>query len=362
MVDRVNRLPRTTGELLRWLQRLGLSATSTQLANDCRDGFLPPAPIDAIGEGRGRSTMWESWMVRRAERLYRLRKRKDASGRPLVYGDTLRLLLFIRDGWGWSGWIREICVKGFDKSVAATLAPVRRYVRGPLDRETAEDAVETHEIPLTPAERHSVGLLASGEPLEGASLEGVYRATDFAGLTTPLPDRFVRFLQPLGIHDGASFGATLFRGFSGDALRTMLSNLSDDDARRAVARLTDFYRPLRAFVHRASVAENKRNQSTNPFSMFGQTQREVEKSFREGGAPQRITPAQMLATFLGVQILGDTLFHYMDDLATLIVETTRKFGLKPPDDERNLLPFAVGLVQRAFSNQQIPFAHLFSRK
>lgn len=293
-------------------------------------------------------------MVRRAERLYRLRKRKDASGKPLTYGDTLRLLLFVRDGWGWTQGIKDICLCGFEKSVAATIAPIRGHVRGPLDHDKAQYAVDAHDIAMTPGERHAAGLLISGEPLEGASLEGVFRATTFAGLTRPLPDWFIKFLQPLGIHDGASLAAKLFQGFSADTLRTIMSNLSDEDARLAIPKFLGFWRPFRTFVHRAAISENKKNQSTNPLSMFGHTQREVEKAFRDGGAVKRITPAQMLALFIGIHILGDTLFRYVDQVATLAVETAKKVGLKVPDSEQELLPYAMRLMQLSFARPQVP--------
>ena len=280
-----------------------------------------------------------------------------ASGKPLVYGDTLRLLLFVRDGWGWNKSIKDLCLRAIDKSIAATIAPVRRYVRGPLDHEKAQFAADAHDIPLTPGERHAVGILVSGEPLEGASLERVFHATDLIGLYRhPSPTGSSSFSIRSGMSrirrvlPSKMFGSG---GFSASVIRTMFSNLSSDDARPGALRFTSFVLPLRRFVHRAALAEGKKGQSTNPLSMFGQTQRELEKSFREGGAPKRITPAQLLAAFVGIQILGDVLFRYMDHIATLAVETAKKVGLKAPDDEQQLLPFAMRLMELTFGTQAV---------
>ena len=113
----------TTAAVLDFLQRrLGLPALEKQIANDTADRFLPPRLTGRVRDGRGRTGLWEPWMVRRAERLYRLRQRKDAAGQPFVYGDTLRLLLFVHDGWGWSAEFRNCVFAVLKKSIAATLA------------------------------------------------------------------------------------------------------------------------------------------------------------------------------------------------------------------------------------------------
>lgn len=349
-MDQVKGLPRTTGEVLDWLRSLGLSVSATQIANDTRDGFLPEREPQAAESGRGRSATWEPWMVRRAERLYRLRKRKDASGQSLVYGDTLRALLFIRDGWGWTNSVRDLCLRGFEKSVAATLAPIRRYAKGPLDHEKVEYVRQSHDVALSPAERHAVGMLTSGEPLAGASLYRVFQASQELGLVA-FPDRFVKMFSAIGVSDSASLAEFMGRSlrFSAPTLRSMIEGITDDDARIALPTLLmNFVRPIRAHIHRAAIAENQRAQCTSLFSAFGQTQRSVEKAFREGDAPKRITPAQALALFLGIGVLGDVLFRYVDNLANVAFNFAKSAGLTPPSDEKKLLPFAFDVIKQAF--------------
>jgi hypothetical protein len=105
----------TTGEVLKRLQGLGLDVTPTQLDNDTRDVFLPERSHEGVREGRGRSGQWEPWMVRRAEMLYRLRKIKDPDGVPALSGDVLRIVLYLRDGWGWSKRVKDTALRGYDK-------------------------------------------------------------------------------------------------------------------------------------------------------------------------------------------------------------------------------------------------------
>ena len=294
-------------------------------------------------------------MVRRAERLYRLRCRKDSDGQPMVYGDTLRLLLFIRDGWGWSTGIRDLSLTAFEKCLAANLAPVRKYVRGRTDREKVEFALDAHEVKLAAAERYASGVAAFGEPLEGGSLRGVFRAAQVLGLAEFPPD-FVKLFAPFGIHDSVDF-ATRFSAPFGPvmkSLKAMLENLTDRDAQRGVAGFTAFITRLRAGFHRIAIAEGHKSQPTNPLTFFGFKQRNLERTFRAMKVPQRVTPAQWLALTVGISILADHILQLSERAANLAWDIAKRLGIKAPSQEEQVVPFAFGIVQRVFGVN--PFA------
>jgi len=352
----VKALPETTQEVVEWLGGLGLAVTEKQIANDTVDRFLPPRPVETAPAGRGRKGIWEPWMVRRAERLYRLRRRKDADGQPLVYGDTLRLLLFIRDGWGWSSGIRELCLQGFEKSVAATLAPVHKYTRNPKEREQVDFALEAHDAVLSPGQRYATGVLAFGEPLEGGSLQGIVRAAEALGVVQ-FPPWFVNMLQPLGISSATEIGTRVAKdmAFTAPVFRAMLSAMDDRAAQRSMPRfIREFIRPIRTRVHRESLVQGIKGQSTNLFTMFGRRQRMIEQHFREFAGARRITPSQSLALFLGCAMLGDVCFRIVESIVSFTITIALKvFRLRPPTNIEEVVPFAAAVLRRVFGVQPL---------
>src|SRR5207249_3401949 len=88
---------------------------------DVRDGYVQASQYKSRGRG-GKLGLWESSAVLRAERLYRIRRLGPR-------GDLLRVLLFLRDGWGWER-VREVCHEGLVKAVHAQASPVVRHLRG----------------------------------------------------------------------------------------------------------------------------------------------------------------------------------------------------------------------------------------
>ncbi|MGH7707084.1 MAG: hypothetical protein ACREM8_04640 [Vulcanimicrobiaceae bacterium] len=298
----------STAEVLDRLHRLGLPVTAKQIENDTTAGFLPPRPVDQFDIGRGRTGLWEPWMARRAERLYRLRQKRDADGRPLVYGDVLRVLLFVRDGWGWSQRVHDVALEGFDKSVAATVAPVRRYTRGQPGREEIEFALDAHDdgVDLTPAERYAAGVLSIGEPLEGGSLQGIFHAAESVGLFH-IPPIIYDILKPLGVTDSSSLWEAIGINLAAAPMRVAFEALDDRAAHQALPGLFAFIRLVRSFVHRSAISEGRRGHATNPLSLFGRSQRNLERDFRDQRAPMRITPAQTLAFFIAINILAESI-------------------------------------------------------
>jgi len=102
--------PRTTRQIVERLQRLGLPASGSSIEADTKTHYLPEREIAHRGRA-GASGLWEAWMERRAERLYRLRAlaRRTNLGPS---GDVLRLFLFFQDAWGWE-FVKPRCVEGY---------------------------------------------------------------------------------------------------------------------------------------------------------------------------------------------------------------------------------------------------------
>jgi hypothetical protein len=162
-----------TSALLVKLQPYG--ATSDTLKYDCRHGYLAHPRVEAL-ESSGRRGFWSETAVRRAKFLYRLRAR-GADGR------TIRLLLFLHDGWGWE-WIREDCITGVKRTLELSMNGIKRYAPSGEPDAFAIDNIREHQhaalvravgdnTDLKPTSeettRFSVGLLRDGVPLEGGS-------------------------------------------------------------------------------------------------------------------------------------------------------------------------------------------------
>ncbi|MGB8626116.1 MAG: hypothetical protein WCD03_08125 [Candidatus Cybelea sp.] len=124
--ETTQRKPRTTGDVLDRLHRLGLLVTPTMIVDDSAAHYLPERETVYLGR-EGASGLWEAWMERRAERLYRLRRlhRRTGSGPS---GDLLRFFLFFADRWGWE-YVRETCIKGYRINLRAATKGVGNRLR-----------------------------------------------------------------------------------------------------------------------------------------------------------------------------------------------------------------------------------------
>jgi len=284
----------------------------------------------------------------------------------MVYGDTLRILLFIRDGWGWSSGIRELCVEGYEKGVKATLKPVRRYVRGSADREKVEAALEVHDddayvAGLVPAERYAAGMMAYGQPLEGGSLRGIFKAAQLFGLVD-LPPEFVKLFEAFGMHDSLDVATYIGSAFAqcSTIFKTMFETASDRDAYYGVPAFIGFITRLRRGIHRAAIVEG-RGFPSNPLTFFGRNQRELERVFREMKAPERVTPAQMLALLIGIAMVGSYVLRVGERLATFALNVAQKvFGMKLPSKNEQIAPFAANVMQRIYGVN--PFTQMAQNK
>ncbi len=286
----------TTVEVLDRLARLGLSASIVSLDNDVREGFLPPRERVPNPAGRGRTSLWEPWMMQRAERLYRLRKKRGANGKPLVYGDVLRLLLFWADGWGWSQRLRDVALIGFDKALASVRAPIGRHLSNAPTRAGVEVALDVaiDDREVSPVERYAIGMLTIGAPLQGGSLSPVFTEAHKAGL---IPEWYPHVLASLD----KGLAAQAVPGFR-MVMRAAIAAIDDSIARDGIGQARTFCIGVRRALRRAYVASGNGHAKTNLFTMFGRNQRELERDFREQRAPQRITPAQCLALYIALDI------------------------------------------------------------
>src|SRR4051794_26911641 len=77
------------------LRALGYKVSQELLWLDIHKGWLSPSMPEHSRSGKGRTAQWSPPAVRRAVYMARLRKRG-------VNGRVLPLLLWMRDGWGWS--------------------------------------------------------------------------------------------------------------------------------------------------------------------------------------------------------------------------------------------------------------------
>ncbi len=279
--------------MLKRLGTRGLTVTKTMLDNDVRDKYLPSRP-------------WESWVLNRASRLYRLRKLG-------LRGDLLRIFLFVHDGWGWDG-IRSVVSESMKKNINATQTGIRETIREPNKRSLEfmlDEAVSKHHDHLISrlAERHRSeattrsstmafvwGMGLFGEPLSGGSLES----------TAPL----FRALYPTLNEDQALAHANVaeeLMKFSGVTHKDMLELVDAADEDLAKAILPEFWtgiRQLRHMVHIAAIAEDRRGHATNPLSFFGYGKQAHKEDVWRKMLPQRFTAAQILATYLGSHVLA----------------------------------------------------------
>jgi hypothetical protein len=161
---RISEPPRrmTTAELLR---KLPAHVTGQDLKNERHRGFLPD-----LEDG-----LWSPLAVKRAKRLYRLRKLG-------AEGNSLKILLFLADGWGWNG-IKETCIKGLDRANAMNLNGVERYASTDESLAFSLDDIAEHQhkalvnkVPdttMSPTSAETmgfvIGTLRNGVPLEGGS-------------------------------------------------------------------------------------------------------------------------------------------------------------------------------------------------
>jgi hypothetical protein len=168
----------------------------------------------------------------------------------------LRLLLFLDDGWGWE-YVRETCVEGVRRGIAASLSGLARYAPNGDPDAFAVEAIIAHQHEALertigentgarptsePMTRFYLGMLRNGAPLEGGTAKSLIEpmnrlffpeASDdeiatgswvFDGLATMLdlrPERLVALIEAADVKQVQRARRSVFEnfGYIGDALR-----------------------------------------------------------------------------------------------------------------------------------------------
>lgn len=271
----------TTESLIAQLTARGLEVTSNMLRQDVKERYIPhPASESRGGQRIGR--IWENWEVKRVIYLYRLRNRG-------AKGQVLKVLLFLRDGWGWND-VKPICLTGLRKAIDIQSSPVRRRVRNYTEENVtfiAEDAAEIASIDIhTGLFIWGMGLF--GKVLEGASLSPIYDAIHELAIGGE-PDEDTKQMMFFAQQLIAGMGMT------GESVVNAVETADDEKvelARRMLIQQIDLWRSwIRGYYNRNNIKA-----STNILTLCGQSEQQLSKGFRE--LPKRITPAQTLAAMI----------------------------------------------------------------
>ena len=269
----------STAELVDHLAAAGLSVSASRIADDIRAGFLPTV---VVPPGM-RSRAWPLWSVRRAFYLYRLRTLN-------ISGDLLRLVLFLRDGWGWEG-VRPVVLTGFKKAIEVQRTGLEKRLRQVTRRgiETmAEDIAQDRSI-NEPLYRWFMGIGLFGAPLEGGS-----------------PASVVEELQRQGVPmDDDLLSSTLDTFVAGVGTWAEMERVLEQAPSEIVERARELHRrlsqKLRVMIRKASPDGTAR---TSPMSL-GMDRTELVARLRH--VPGRVTPAQCFASTFAVMIIASDL-------------------------------------------------------
>jgi hypothetical protein len=285
---------RTTGEVVTRLERLNLPASIRAIARDTHEHYLPSRDTHHAGRG-GNSGLWEPWMERRAERLYRLRA-LDRRTKRGPNGDVLRLLLFLHDGWGFE-FVKEACVEGYRRLVRLSTRGVDNRVRnGQLTLENvpfnAEDVAADQYRPSEPT-REQIQRI---EFTLNMTLFGIDTGSGMGTLDSIVGDILQDDVKPDEFalaKNAAPFLHSMMDLSEANVLRCA-DNAEPETLKRAALEFRDtIYFSRRMFHTKFGSARDGGPPSSNPLSMFGMAARaSMTVVFRK--APVRMTPAQVL--------------------------------------------------------------------
>ena len=282
----------TTGDLRERLAHRGLVVTEQMLDNDVHDNYLPKRP-------------WDAWVLPRATRLYRLR-------RLGIRGQVLRLLLFLRDGYGWAD-VKPVTLKGLQKLNRATEVGIRETVRNPTPQSLAFSAAEAADA----QRRHLLNRMGKPESDPMQVRETTMSFIWGLGLFgKPLPQGSLKTFEPLAhlFHPEASDDdvttginifeeALKFAGLTWEDYETLVEQCDEACAKEAARDVWSTLLMLRRKVHESVRIHGDPLRSSNPLTLFGDwgspQATEFWKSF-----PERITPAQMLGVLLATSIIA----------------------------------------------------------
>ena len=290
---------KTTGEVLARLHRLGLlHVTSAMIENDTASHYLPKRETAHRGRG-GASGLWEPWMERRAERLYRLRALDRRTGHG-PSGLVLRLFLFFADGWGWEH-VKETCVQGYRLSIRAAMQGVKNRVRGrPLTLENlhavADDIAQEQYKGKEPTQdqidrvKMTIGVFAFGAAPDGKM-----------GTLERITADLVPDAEPGTLAELKQFGPllwTMLGASESEAIEILEGEHSPQHIRQALRNAHDLRRRARAMFRDKFAGDlHDERPSFNPLTFFGAaSDPRFQKALRVRRMPFRATPAQLLGS------------------------------------------------------------------
>ncbi len=291
---------RTTDEVLGCLHRRGLDVTRNMLGQDVKAGYLPKLVMDPRGVG-GIGRWWTPVAVERAVYLYRLRRRG-------VHGDLLRVLLFLRDGWGWEE-VRPICVAGLQKAIRVQGRKVTGHLRNPtptnLDVLADQFAEGEFNVPATAKFIWGMGFF--GEALPGGSMQ-------------PL---FGKVREVYSLPDAPEVDQTAERlirslGLSWEGLVALVEAADAETADAARREVLTMVQGFRQWQQRYMTNKGIRGQSTNPVTLFGCPPEDLQALLRS--LPGRITAAQLLAL---VMVPGIAMARIKQDIEPMMNRETK---------------------------------------
>jgi hypothetical protein len=290
--------PEPYANLLIRLQKCGLDVNRNIIDQDVKAGLLPRARdrsrvVGAAGLRR------PDWVERRAFYLYRLRRRD-------VNAHVLRVLLFVRDGWGWEQ-VKPTCREGLSKTLEIQMSAVTRTIRKDLKPEDLElmdetilDEMPEHLRPKPELAKFSWGVLFFGKPLPGGSLMPLFKMLLGAFDPESKMNRslifalvsVVEYLLPLA-------------GLTSKRVLSIVDSATAVQAGRASWAMRMKLRQARNQIRSHQRRQGLTSQSTNILTMFGQSSETLQTAFRT--FPKRITPAQALGFVVCVFVIVEKL-------------------------------------------------------
>jgi hypothetical protein len=288
------RKPRTTGEVLDRLRRLGLQVTPTMIVDDTAAHYLPERETVHLGRD-GASGFWEPWMEWRAERLYRLRAlhRRTRNGPS---GDLLRLFLFFADRWGWE-YVREACIKGYQISLRGATKGVGNRLRNrELTPENlfmyVEDIAGDQYRPQTP----NAAQIDRVKMMLGLLKFGIAPDNNMGTIERFVDDLMPDDADPAKLREHKAAAPLIWPMLNigeADAIKVLEGELSDSILKRAVWNFRVFMLHVRYGFRKKIFKGKDRPPSTNPLTIFGTAKHfRFQEGFRK--MPIRITPAQIV--------------------------------------------------------------------
>lgn len=313
----------STDELLEHLA--GYGATRANLAYCCRHGYLPHPMIDVHQSGRGRGGWYPGFVVPRARAFFRLR-RTNCDPR------TIRLILFLHDGWGWE-YLRDDCVASAAKVFGISLNGLKRYApTGEVDDFAVDNIIEhQHQWLLNKVNNPSpnlkptsqettrfiVGTFGTGTPIKGAS--GSRLSGPLLKLLSPKMGRFRRWLLVMAFDI-----VTAMLDLRSDRMLRRIETVGEKNIQRGRYDFRCNIFMLRRMARR-SVGGRTKGVCFSIISLGDHASKIDQKEFAKCG----LSMYQMLAAFVGISVAMSMAFEELyETLNTMLPILTRSLFRK----------------------------------